>query len=355
MVYRVLHVVTDLLPLSTEAPRCSDFARTIGLLPPGTGLFLRRAMLVAVPTPWPKPALDHPLLAGPSRRLNDALVPTRVFACEPTDGDLVVEIHERAGAGAVLHRFRPQDPDALDRLADAVAGADVGELSGLVVPGAPRDAETGQSKPTFLVCTQGSHDDCCGVEGTALADVLRESRPDYTVRRVSHTGGHRFAPTLLAFPEGRMWAYADVPLLDRVVQGTTTGEDHRTRSRGWWGARPGPAQVAEIAVRAEQPGDPFTEPHIRPEPADAASPSSFVVESAGRTWRVQVQVRRLVPSIACAAPGGKPTKPGREFTWEVEELESPDNTGARSEGGSEPGSSTPSGSTAPTADARLAP
>jgi len=305
------------MPVSTETPRCSEFARSIGVLPPGTGLFLERVILVTVPLPWPKPALDHPMLVAANGFVNEATAPTRLFAVEPVDGALRVEVYERSGAGAAVHDWDLDAETTVGALVAAIADAPVGALGDVRVEGAS-PVRAASPEPTFLVCTQGSHDMCCGVDGVALADEIEASR-GYVVRRVSHTGGHRFAPTFLALPEGRMWAYADLALVDRIAAGTATADDHRTSARGWWGAPVGPAQAAECAVRAALADEPFSEPRIDAVPsADGSSPKSFDITVGDRSWRVDVAVERLVPSIACEALGGLPSKPGREFSWSIE-------------------------------------
>jgi hypothetical protein len=91
----------------------------------------------------------------------------------------------------------------------------------------------------LLVCTHGSRDSCCGTLGVRAAQLLREcgNNPDGAapVWEVSHLGGHRFAPTLLAIPSWRM--YGRLPLqadelrlwLDAVRQGQS---DARSGLRG---------------------------------------------------------------------------------------------------------------------------
>lgn len=311
----------DLLPLSTEAPRCNDFARSIDLRPPGTGLFLDRVILVEVPLPWPKPALKHPTLEASARLVAGNSIRSRLFAAEsfgPDSGQglIQVEVYEREETTAVLHRWTVEDLTALERLIAALVSSDLGTLGEIATSGA-QATEPERAGATFLVCVQGGHDMCCGVSGTALADELARDRPDYTIRRVSHTGGHRFAPTLLAFPEGRMWAYADLALVDRIANQSTTASDHRTHARGWWGAKVGPAQVAESAVRAELAHEPFVAPHISLIESPDNS-SQYRVTAGENVFIVDVSVGRQVPSISCEAPGGLPAKPGREFAWTIE-------------------------------------
>lgn len=62
----------------------------------------------------------------------------------------------------------------------------------------------------ILVCTHGSHDRCCGKYGypfyrQATATVCDLGLANVRVWQSSHFGGHRFAPTILDFPDGRCY------------------------------------------------------------------------------------------------------------------------------------------------------
>ena len=308
----------DLMPVSTEAPRCSEFARSIDVLPPGTGLFLDRVVLVSVPLPWPKPVLNHEILRPLSTILGASATTSRLFAMEPTSEQTVVEVHDRSGATATSHRWKLSSTEHIPALIKAIAALPAGTLDAISVAGIDGPISSGLA-PTFLVCTQGSHDSCCGTSGVALADEIESSRGDYVVRRVSHTGGHRFSPTFLALPAGRMWAFADLDLVDRIAAGQATAHDFSRHARGWWGAKVGPAQVAECAVRAERPDLAHIEAYISAVPVVDRQPATqFLVTVGDLSWQVDVRVERQIPSIACEAPGGLPAKPGREFAWSIE-------------------------------------
>ena len=73
----------------------------------------------------------------------------------------------------------------------------------------------------LMVCTHGRRDTCCGGLGAAMHEELRsrlEDRDGATrLWRCSHTGGHRFAPTALSFPDGYAWAHLTAELADRLV------------------------------------------------------------------------------------------------------------------------------------------
>ena len=307
------------MPVSTEAPRCSEFARSIAVLPPGTGLFLDRVIMVSVPLPWPKPAAQHEILAPLAPMLKNSSVTSRLFAMEPVGPGIDIEVYERSGGNTRHYRWSLSDAAKLQAITAAIAAAPLGELARVDPEPAVRASETAEIPPTFLVCTQGSHDTCCGTSGVSLADDIEAERPDYVVRRVSHTGGHRFSPTFLSFPQGRMWAFADLALVDRIASTAVTSDDFRNHQRGWWGAKVGPAQVAEGAVRAERPDLESTHAIVRPIDGAPGEPATaFHVSVGEQSWRVQVRVGRTIPSVSCESPGGLPAKPGREFAWTIE-------------------------------------
>ena len=60
----------------------------------------------------------------------------------------------------------------------------------------------GGSDRKLLICTHGSRDRCCGRLGTILHRSASARWPDVDVHRISHTGGHRFAPTAILLPSG---------------------------------------------------------------------------------------------------------------------------------------------------------
>ncbi len=72
---------------------------------------------------------------------------------------------------------------------------------------------------TILVCVDGGHDKCCGLKGQPLYREMRQLYGnDYQVLQSSHIGGHRFAPTFIDFPEGRVWGKVDTSLLASILE-----------------------------------------------------------------------------------------------------------------------------------------
>jgi hypothetical protein len=99
----------------------------------------------------------------------------------------------------------------------------------------------------LLVCTNGTRDLCCAVEGRPVATGTCERFPG-RVWETTHTSGHRFAATAVVLPFGTLHGRLDVDqatdLLDRADRGETVLDSSRGRS--CWSP---PGQVAEFALR----------------------------------------------------------------------------------------------------------
>ena len=83
----------------------------------------------------------------------------------------------------------------------------------------PSDSETRD----LFICTHGSRDACCASFGFVIYEKLRKMLLDNSrirVWRVSHLGGHRFAPNMLDMPQGRMWARLTENEAFKVVEST---------------------------------------------------------------------------------------------------------------------------------------
>lgn len=358
--------VAALLPAGDDAPRCAAHATAIGTDPGGTAISAEAVALVEAPLPWPKPVFASGVLEGFTPMMDLHVGPTRVLATVPPDtadrhnaappdtpdghnaappdersprGKVPVVLHWRAGAGSRSAYFEADSSDGLRGLFAHLAHQSPADP----VPKGAGFASVGyaENERSVLICTQGSHDVCCGSEGTRLAAdfeaVLRAYRVAdvdepyagaptaggrVAVHRVSHTGGHRFAPTAMTLPDGRMWAGIEAGELASILDRTADATALAPRCRGWWGAPTGPAQVAERAVFA-QVGWPLEnlarQVRLR-RTADAWEVDVVAVE-AGRAWTVSVREGRTVPTIACRALGGLPAKSATEFRvtdiWET--------------------------------------
>ncbi len=107
----------------------------------------------------------------------------------------------------------------------------------------------GTSTRDILVCTHGSHDTCCARYGNPFyfhANNIVSSLGLDNVRiwRSSHFGGHRFAPTMIDFPQGRYYGNLDQESFKSIL--TRAGDIKRFKDiyRGW-GILPRSIQIVE--------------------------------------------------------------------------------------------------------------
>ena len=301
-----------LLPASDETMRCADHARSVALDPAGTAIRADVLIAAEVPLPWPKPVFAHAALAGVRDAMAQSPVPARVLAAVPRDADrgLDVVAYTREPWGAARQAWRTDEA--------GVAAVATALLAGTEPPGADNVTDELDHVAEVWICTQGSHDLCCGSDGTRFAGDVDDLWDDVVVRRVSHTGGHRFAPTAVTLPDGRMWAYLDPDGLREVLTRAGDASSVADRCRGWWGADTGPAQVAERALLIEEGWTWEAAPRsatVIDEVDGVATVHVTAGEGGLRTWVAQVRRGREVPTIACRAPGGLPAKPGVE--WEL--------------------------------------
>jgi hypothetical protein len=109
----------------------------------------------------------------------------------------------------------------------------------------------------ILVCTHGSHDACCGKFGYPVYEILRYGyagalKRQLRVWRTSHIGGHRFAPTLIDFPEGRYWGHLEPEALEKLVLRKGPVSELGRFYRGWAGLSGKFEQIAEREIFARE-------------------------------------------------------------------------------------------------------
>jgi hypothetical protein len=133
-----------------------------------------------------------------------------------------------------------QDVLSLEAVASLAKGYVSGTGTGLVPATAKRD---------LLVCTHGTNDKCCGAFGypfylETLDTLASLGLTGVRAWQSSHLGGHRFAPTLLDFPQGRCYGGLDRASLVSLL--TRTG-DLGVFERCYRGSArlPNPVQILE--------------------------------------------------------------------------------------------------------------
>jgi hypothetical protein len=113
----------------------------------------------------------------------------------------------------------------------------------------------------ILVCTHGSHDQCCARYGNPFYFYAKSTISDLQldnvrVWRSSHFGGHRFAPTAIDFPEARYYGVLDQDSFRSIL--TRTGDIgflHKVY-RGW-GLLASTLQILEREIILRQGWDWF--------------------------------------------------------------------------------------------------
>lgn len=193
-------------------PLCSRLSAERGLPLIGTAGFHDSVLVFEFEAPW-APRLvgsraGDPTLDEALRRLSDDHPSVRLLAVEPQGA--------RRGRVRVLHLVRGQGPfreylrreyevdrDRLAATLEALAEGVVDEEHRVPCADGLRD---------LLVCTHGARDACCGKFGyglyrefAGLAQGRAPGESPVRVWRSSHLGGHRFAPTVLDLPSGRMF------------------------------------------------------------------------------------------------------------------------------------------------------
>jgi hypothetical protein len=88
----------------------------------------------------------------------------------------------------------------------------------------------------FFVCTHGHVDICCAQFGVPLYLQARAAYPRVRAWRMTHFGGHRFAPTAWEFPSGYKWAFLDKEATAHVIERDVAPAGLEMKVRGWSGA-----------------------------------------------------------------------------------------------------------------------
>lgn len=135
------------------------------------------------------------------------------------------------------------------------------------------------SRPLLLVCTNARRDACCARLGRPVGIAAAAAHPG-RVWEVTHTSGHRFAPTTVLLPSG----YLHGRMLDAspILQAAERGEVHvpGLRGRSVW---PAAGQVAEIHVREREGLTVADDVTVTP-----VGDRWTVSHRDGRSWRVTV-------------------------------------------------------------------
>ena len=123
--------------------------------------------------------------------------------------------------------------------------ADYGSIAKLDLPNGD-DALARIEEPHYFVCTNGRRDLCCARYGLPVYARLRELAGG-RVWQTTHVGGHRFAPNVLALPQGALYGRVFADDVDAFFVTVEDGELALPHLRGRPSLPPA-AQVAETLI-----------------------------------------------------------------------------------------------------------
>ncbi len=279
-------------------PRCADWAREVGVDPVGTAVHASGWLLVDWPLPWPRDVAEVGALEPVRAAMAGSGLRLQLMVPRPDADRWSIVCHDLPAdddgwfAGYRRRAVSVEPAEVITAAVDLVTDSSVDDTAG-----ADQDAID------VLLCGHGSRDRCCGSMGTALA--MAALADGLAVRRTSHTGGHRFAPTGLVLPHGTAWAFLDEDALARVVSAAGPLDDLFGRYRGSV-ALAGPALQAAERAAFEAVGWPWLQHRRRAVELEVADDGTrrVLVESidpAGRhrSWAVGVAAGRRLPVPDC--------------------------------------------------------
>ncbi len=276
--------------VTASGPLCAQWTRQHEVDPVGTIGSYRAFLLVEWPLPWSRDIGEIPELQPLARALSQ------------THGRLQGLVPEQRDGGtrrAVLYCADPGPFVAYQRTEVVGPSHEIVSLAaGLLDGAAPADPADGAGRE-LLICTHGARDRCCGSLGTRLAAAMadRVGRDGTTrVRRTSHTGGHRFAPTAILLPEGTGWGYLDKDLLHRIVHRTGAVADVLPHYRGCAGLGSPRIQAVERAVLAEVGWGLLDSARRGSEEDDGTVQMTVTGADGEQIW--EAQVRTAAPSLS---------------------------------------------------------
>jgi hypothetical protein len=277
------------LSSETDGVRCAPWTREHGVDPIGSIGTPQSFIFIEWPLPWPRDIGEVEALVPLYPELDSA--GGRLQGLVPLDGTVRRLLFYGRPEGAFTRFYGRELVVAPGQEVDAARRLLAGDGSEIV-------------RTDVMVCTHGRRDRCCGSMGTTLAMELLANPGLLGSRaqtwRTSHTGGHRFAPTALIFPEGTCWAFADADLLGSVSKRQGSAADVVASYRGGAGMGSSRIQVIERAVLAEVGWGLLDQARWGEEEDDGTV--RLHVEGAG-VWEGRVVSGRVLPAPDC---GGAP-------------------------------------------------
>ncbi len=292
--------------VTATGPLCAQWSREHQVDPVGTIGSYRAFLLVEWPLPWPRDIGEIPDLQPLAGKLSQLHGRLQALVPHERDGATLRAVLYRADPGPFVAYRRTEvvgPPHEIVSLAsallDSIDSADPAEVPGR----------------ELLICTHGTRDRCCGSLGTRLAHAVADDvGPDGPrVRRTSHTGGHRFAPTAILLPEGTAWGYLDEGILRRIVRRSGAVTNVLPHYRGCAGLASPRIQAVERAVLAEVGWGLFDFTRQGSEEDDGTVRLTVGHADGEQAWAAHVRTGRILPVPGCGTPIQPDGKTAEEF------------------------------------------
>ena len=228
---------------------CADHSRQIQEDVVGSATNYQTYILVECPTPWVYEAFNSKWVPDNLRILVEDVKRAKL----PIHFLLIANDQSHRGEETTLLIYQQQDGLSNGYRKQEFKLPNIEQVAGVVskyLAGVSADYQIESSiTRDILLCTHGSHDQCCARYGNPFYFHAQNTISDLQLNQVriwrsSHFGGHRFAPTAIDFPQGRYYGVLDSDTFKSIL--TQTGDIQCLNKvyRGW-GILPNALQILE--------------------------------------------------------------------------------------------------------------
>ncbi len=251
--------------MNTNSQLCSVFSKSVNEDPGGSAPTWDRLVVMELKQPWKKNVTDTPhfpdSIAESLERIKQNRISTK-FLCVLPDKEYSVEGYSR-----VMFFYKPENQFSQYKKDEFLVPIDQSAKLVETFLEHQTDIEqfghyrqNTQNIRDILVCTHGSRDTCCGSFGFPIYSSLKQMCTDIPIVdiriwRVSHLGGHNFAPNLVDLPSGRYWCRLDTDDLDMLISQTNSISTLKKSYRGWAGFQTTHEQIVEREILIQEGWD----------------------------------------------------------------------------------------------------
>ncbi len=189
---------------------CAELSRSLGEDIVGSAGYYQTYILIECPYPWESQAFESPKvpknLQAFISEVEQAKLSVRFLLmvkdkCKADEKTKVI-VYQQPQKSTTSYEKQEFDLPNIGEVAPLLAN--------YLTPEGFEFATRPSESRDFFVCTHGSRDRCCARYGypfyrQAVEMSAELGLEDVDVWQVSHIGGHRFAPTMIAFPDGRYY------------------------------------------------------------------------------------------------------------------------------------------------------